>query len=105
MNEHSPGSRSRLDFSRDVGDGGRPGGRIDDPALARLVTMTTGQVRDARTATALDAGLCLLLAAVEQTERRADPSGDPERWRAVACYAVSSAITAGAAARLSGCAR
>lgn len=72
---------------------------LDDAALARLVQTTTGQVRTAGTPTALDAALCLLLAAVEETERRGDPSGDPERWRTVACHAASTAITAGAAAR------
>lgn len=78
---------------------------LDAAALARLVTMTTAQVRDAGTATALDAGLCLLLAGVEETQRRADPSGDPESWRTAACHAASSAITAGAAARRTRCAR
>lgn len=78
---------------------------LDTPALQRTITMSTEQVQTAGTSTALDAGLCLLLASVEDRQRRADPSGDPESWRTVACYTVSTAITAGAAARLSGCAR
>lgn len=74
---------------------------LDAAALARTITMSMQQVQTAGTATALDAGLCLLLAGVEETQRRADPTGDPERWRTVACHAASSAITAGAAARRS----
>lgn len=72
---------------------------LDPPALARLIATTTAQVQTAGTPTALDASLTLLLAATDEAQRRADPSGDPERWRTVACYAASGAITAGAAAR------
>lgn len=72
---------------------------LPDDALDRLVTMTTRQVRTAGTPTALDAALCLLLAAVTEQESRRNPQGDPERWRSTACYAASNAITAGAAAR------
>lgn len=66
---------------------------LPDEALAGSVGMATGQVRHARTRTAYDAALMLLLAATEEQGRRIDPSGDPARVRVSATARVGVVLS------------
>lgn len=69
-------------------------GVLPDDALARTVAMTTAQVKQpTATAAAYDAAITLLLAAVEEQERRIDPSGDPARLRLVATGRVADLLS------------